>query len=208
MDRVLQRTWENLMTTRRFVEAIRPELDQLIANIDELGRTIESVQPVPGEWARLFREGSAMIAAAQVTWNDVLGGQAGVDDIRATVQSARAVAAHARTRLAELDARWQALVAGLDRMQRQLERKGGAALDKLAVAVERAQAAMAKLEPLRAKVADIRARLERGEGSIGKLMKDPEFPEDAKALGKILKRQPWKIVGHPPDDLDQGGRAP
>jgi hypothetical protein len=29
-------------------------------------------------------------------------------------------------------------------------------------------------------------------------MKDPEFPEDAKELGKILKRQPWKIIGRPP----------
>ena len=28
-------------------------------------------------------------------------------------------------------------------------------------------------------------------------MHDPEFPEDAKELGKILKRQPWKLIDHP-----------
>jgi hypothetical protein len=29
-------------------------------------------------------------------------------------------------------------------------------------------------------------------------MNDPEFPEDAKELGKILKRQPWKVINRPP----------
>ena len=32
-----------------------------------------------------------------------------------------------------------------------------------------------------------------------KLANDPEFPEDAKDLGKILKREPWRVVGHPQD---------
>ena len=35
------------------------------------------------------------------------------------------------------------------------------------------------------------------KGSLMKLMHDPEFPEDAKELGKIMKRQPWKIINHP-----------
>jgi ABC-type transporter Mla subunit MlaD len=208
MDRVLQRTWENLQITRRFVEEVRPELEQLIAAIDQLRATIEAVQPGPGEWARLFREAGAMIAAARVTWNDVLGGQAGVDDIRHTMASASAVARFARGKLAELDTHWTALATSLERMQHHLATKGDVALTRLGDAIERAQLAMAKLEPLRAKVQDIRDRLARGEGSIGKLMNDPEFPEDAKDLGKILKRQPWKIIGHPPDDLDQGGVAP
>jgi hypothetical protein len=53
---------------------------------------------------------------------------------------------------------------------------------------------------LLAKVAEINARIARGEGSLGKLMKDPEFPEDAKALGKIMKRQPWRIIQRPADN--------
>ena len=39
--------------------------------------------------------------------------------------------------------------------------------------------------------------LARGDGSIMKLMHDPEFPEEAKELGKIMKRQPWKIIDRP-----------
>jgi hypothetical protein len=30
-------------------------------------------------------------------------------------------------------------------------------------------------------------------------MQDPEFPEGAKDLGKIMKRQPWKIIARPHD---------
>ena len=41
----------------------------------------------------------------------------------------------------------------------------------------------------------------------------PELPwtvpeDEQERYRKILKRAPWKIIGHPPDDLDQGGAAP
>jgi hypothetical protein len=41
-----------------------------------------------------------------------------------------------------------------------------------------------------------------------KLSRDPEFPEDAKALGKMLKRSPWRIIGHPDDHSGLPPRAP
>ena len=41
-----------------------------------------------------------------------------------------------------------------------------------------------------------------------KLSRDPEFPEDAKALGKMLKRSPWRIIGHPDDNVGLPPRAP
>jgi hypothetical protein len=59
--------------------------------------------------------------------------------------------------------------------------------------------ALDKVDPLLAMVREIIGRLERGEGSLGRLSRDPEFPEDTKELGKILKRQPWKILGKPED---------
>jgi len=30
-----------------------------------------------------------------------------------------------------------------------------------------------------------------------KLANDPEFPEDARELGKVLKRHPWRVLEHP-----------
>ena len=38
-----------------------------------------------------------------------------------------------------------------------------------------------------------------GEGSLGRLMADPEFADDAKDLGKIMKRHPWRILERPKD---------
>jgi hypothetical protein len=35
-----------------------------------------------------------------------------------------------------------------------------------------------------------------GRGTVGALLHDPEFIDDAKQLGKTLKRQPWRIFGH------------
>ena len=64
-------------------------------------------------------------------------------------------------------------------------------------AIDRVKADIAKVEPLLAQVDALNQSLARGEGSIMKLMRDPEFPEDAKELGKIMKRQPWKIIDRP-----------
>jgi hypothetical protein len=60
------------------------------------------------------------------------------------------------------------------------------------------RAAIDKVDPLLAQVAELQQKIERGDGSLLKLMRDPEFPEDAKELGKILKRQPWRILDRPP----------
>jgi hypothetical protein len=51
----------------------------------------------------------------------------------------------------------------------------------------------------RPRAGELAQRIARGEGSLGRLLTDPEFPEDTKELGKIMKRQPWKIVQKPPD---------
>ena len=58
------------------------------------------------------------------------------------------------------------------------------------------RATIDKLEPLLAQVDALNASLARGEGSMMRLMHDPEFPEDAKELGKILKRHPWRVIDH------------
>jgi hypothetical protein len=62
-----------------------------------------------------------------------------------------------------------------------------------------------KLEGVAASVRVVAERWQRREGTLGRLLTDPEFPEDAKELGKILKRQPWRIFGHP-DDSRRGRR--
>jgi hypothetical protein len=61
------------------------------------------------------------------------------------------------------------------------------------------RAALDKIDPLLARLDELGERIARGEGSVGRLIGDPEFPEDAKDLGKIMKRQFWKILERPAD---------
>jgi hypothetical protein len=89
------------------------------------------------------------------------------------------------------------LGASLDVLRARLGGKGAQAIEHVEIAIERVRAVIAKVDPLLATVDALQQRIERGEGSLLKLARDPEFPEDAKELGKILKRQPWKLLDRP-----------
>jgi archaellum component FlaC len=56
---------------------------------------------------------------------------------------------------------------------------------------------LATLENSIAKVQDLAERVAGGQGTVGALMNDPEFSDDAKKLGRFLKRHPWKIIKRP-----------
>ena len=96
-------------------------------------------------------------------------------------------------------ARARALGDGVDALRARTSTRGPAALRTIELAIERMRRAIDQIDPLLAKVEELRGRIARGEGSLGRLSTDPEFPEDAKDLGKIMKRQPWKIMERPHD---------
>ena len=58
---------------------------------------------------------------------------------------------------------------------------------------------MRKLDRIASDARELMAMVDRGEGNIGGLFNDAEFSDNAKEIGKILKRQPWLMVGHPQD---------
>ena len=197
LDRVLQRTWDNLTTFSAFLDDVRPEVTALRGQLEQLGEAIGTL-PIEGA-APLGVEVDALVAEAKRTLDTGLGGRAGLDRLGAVIDHARATVALARTSLDSLRARAATLQTALDTTGQRISTKGSQAVAKVELAIDRARAAIDKIDPLLAKIAEINDRLARGEGSIGRLANDPEFPEDAKELGKILKRQPWKIVGHPQD---------
>lgn len=199
LDRVLQRTWTNLTVAREFGRAIRPELDLLRQRLAELGATIDAIADDAGGAGALVADVLALRAEARALREVGLGGDRGLAELDAVVAGTRALIARARGALDALDPAASAASAGAAALRATLARRGPSIAARFALAISRARAAMDGLEPLLAKVAELRGRLERGEGSLGRLMRDPEFPEDAKELGKILKRQPWKIIDRPQD---------
>jgi ABC-type transporter Mla subunit MlaD len=193
LDRVLQRTWDNLTTTRRFAEEVRPEFQALSAEVDNLRATLDEIAPN----ATLRADASALIDEARRT-KAALGGDDGIDRIAAMLDRGSDTLDQARATIAKLRTSSDQLMASLEIVRTKLGTRGAEAIDKVEVAIDRVRAAIDKVDPLLAQVDQLREHIARGDGSLLKLMHDPEFPEDAKELGKILKRQPWKIINRPP----------
>jgi hypothetical protein len=192
LDRVLQRTWDNLGIARQFAAEVRPEAQALRAEIDKLQALLVEIAPqilFRTEFSQLFDETKRTYAA--------LGGDPGVDRIRALAGEAESTIGQVRASIAKLRVSADMLDASLDVLRARLGGKGAEAIEHIELAIERVKAAIKKVDPLLASVEAIQQRIERGEGSLLKLARDPEFPEDAKELGKILKRKPWKLLDRP-----------
>jgi phospholipid/cholesterol/gamma-HCH transport system substrate-binding protein len=197
LDVVFNRAWRNMSSFRAFAEAVGPEVDALRAEIGKLRSTISSITPPAGALG-LYVEAKALVAEAERLYDVGLGGDFGVAAFRSLVAQARGTFAQLRVTLDKI----QPLASRLDAEVTRI-RGSVAAHDpvgRIEATIARARAVLDQVEPLLAKVDDISGRLARGEGSLGLLMKDPEFPEDAKELGKILKRQPWKVIAKPEDN--------
>ncbi|HLL25964.1 MAG TPA: MCE family protein, partial [Kofleriaceae bacterium] len=62
IDRVMQRTWDNLLVARAFAEAVRPELDVLRTRLRELDATLSALSPNLVGVAGLGVEVSGLVA--------------------------------------------------------------------------------------------------------------------------------------------------
>jgi ABC-type transporter Mla subunit MlaD len=209
LDRALQRTWDNLVRARSFLEAVRPEWDALMAELDSLSITLGTVEAVPGAYATMTSEIRTVMARAELAWDNAIAAGLTPDSVGALADRVGETFAALDAAGDQLGARIAALRAGIDRLRAQLAARPIA--DDLRRALDAADAALARLDVAVANGRALVAAFRRGEGSIARLMNDPEFPEDAKDLGKVLKRNPWKLFTRPQDedrDADSAAKRP
>jgi ABC-type transporter Mla subunit MlaD len=199
LDRALQRTYDNLERARAFTDYVGPDARDLVTQIRALSATLAELDPGPGGFADAARHWSAALDQARTAWSTL--DRAGVDPahVEAMAASVARTTEAARGALRLVRARADLLSAGLDRSVGKA-RAAGPAVAELRQALGKVSALSAKLDDIMAKVQDLSDRIARGEGTIARLQHDPEFPEDAKALGKMIKRHPWRLFGHPQDD--------
>jgi ABC-type transporter Mla subunit MlaD len=144
--------------------------------------------------AELTDEARGLVTAARHIYA-ALGGEPGLGELRAMVRDAREVIGELRAAIDRLVPRAAALAGDAARIRDHLA--ASAPIDRAQAVLATARAALAKLEPMLASLDQIGDRLARGEGSLGRLMTDPEFSDDAKDLGKIIKRHPWRVMERP-----------
>jgi ABC-type transporter Mla subunit MlaD len=201
IDRALQRTYVQLEGTRAFAREVAPSARALLSEMRTLGGQLIALDAAlgPGGLTDVRDRWQAALGEAQAAWTEL--GVAGADPahLAALAASIGRTAEAARGALAILRGRADLVRSGLDRTLAH-GKDAAPAIAKLRDALAAADLLSAKLDGVLAKVRDMAARFARGEGTIARLGNDPEFPEDAKELGKILKRTPWRVVGHPQDD--------
>lgn len=208
LDRALQRTWDNLVRSREFLEAVAPELEALQAAVARLGATLTEIEPSPGAYAALAAELGRLLVEARELRATL--GQAGASpaELGALADRAGATLDHARASVTRVRAAADLLLRDLDRVLDQAGARAPAAIAQLRAALADGDRLLARTDRLLAGTRELMAMIDRGEGSLMKLSRDPEFPEDAKELGKILKRSPWRIIGRPDDTTGLPPRAP
>jgi len=193
IDSALTRTWQNMETFQAFAASVRPEAGALIDQLAALQQNLDAFAQLPSVALSV----AELRASARAVVDTGLGGDAGLAHAALTLSSARAAVAQLRATLDRLDPQLAALTAAVRASGARLSQLDALARPSSVLASVRAAAD--RLDPLLASAAALQAMVERGDGTIGRLMNDPEFPEDAKDLGKILKRHPWRIIGHPAD---------
>jgi len=176
---------------------VSPELAALRDQLRALSTTLEGLVPDVAGVASIYVEVRGLLDEARRLRDVTLGGDAGLAKAGAMLDNLRSTLALVRQTLATLTPKASALATEARALQRRLAQRVPAAIEAVEQAIAAARAQIAKVETLMAAIADLNDRLARNEGSLGRLMHDPEFPEDAKELGKILKRQPWKIIDRP-----------
>jgi phospholipid/cholesterol/gamma-HCH transport system substrate-binding protein len=199
LDNVLQHTWTSMLTFQLFVATVKPELIALRAQLTALRDNLDAVtaEPAAAGVGALAAEARGLVAAARRTHDVSLGGEAGVAQLRAMLADARQAIAQLRVALDALAPRAAALSADLGGVRDRVAAAAPVARAERTLAAIRG--ALDRIDPLIARLDELTARIASGEGSIGRLLSDPEFPEDTRDLGKIMKRQPWKILERPHD---------
>ncbi|HEX7838486.1 MAG TPA: MlaD family protein [Kofleriaceae bacterium] len=183
LDNVLQHTWTNLTNFQLFVDTLRPELAALRAQITQLRGHLDDLagDTRSADLDALADATRGLVATATRTYDTSLGGAPGLARLLATVHDARQAIADLRGALDLLGPEATAIAADLARIRGHFAAHDPIARAEQTLATLRA--ALDKIDPLLATAADLADRLARGEGSIGRLLNDPEFPEDTKELG-------------------------
>jgi len=194
LDLVMRRSYDNLMVSARFLATVKPEWTALRTALKKLQGTLDELAPGPITTAKMFLSVEQAIAHAKAIRNKIDATGVTVDDLRTIKSRLSVMLANAERSVADVRAELRVLSGEINRLRARIP-KGLRA--RFQLAVKKTDQSLAKLKKIMATARELSAIIERGEGNIGALMNDPEFSDDAKKLGKMLKSHPWRLIGRP-----------
>lgn len=200
LDKVLARTWSQLQEVSAFLDEVHPDFAALVAQVARVRAQLDPASPdaLPNaaQLGPLIADARAA-AAASDELRAALGSAAGVAPAGEVADRAGAVIAQARTALQAIDRGADQLGASLADLRTRIDGSGQGVAAEIQVVIDRIHADATKLDGMLATVDAIRQSYARGEGSLWKLGNDSEFANEAKELGRMLIRHPWRVLAHP-----------
>lgn len=193
MDKAVVRGYRNMQIAREFMDAIRPSWIEFAAAMSALGDTLSGFEVSPAAVAISGSVGD-LVREARLLRGHL--DSAGLDRARLSrlTSDAQAVGVRLDRSMDDIRRRLHILGGELVRMRSRIPAD---TFDRLQGIRERVNASLVKAQLIVDQTRELLDIVRRGEGTIGALWNDPEFPEHAKGLGRVIKRNPWRLIGRP-----------
>jgi hypothetical protein len=192
MEDIVVYGFQNAQRFRELVEGLRPEVQHLRAELDKLSDFLDDVEPAAGTYRSL----SDNLDRLSKSLEELNPPSDSSPSIRQTVKRAQAL-------MPLVDLTRQELSGQVSLLQADFKRISGRIppdlLPRLSALRKQVSDGIEKFEATRAMLSAIGNAVRSGQGTVGALLNDPEFMDDAKKLGRYLKRHPWELVGRPKD---------
>lgn len=192
VERVILTSIQNTARFRALLDEVRPQARALVDSVDELGATLEAIEGHAGQYGELAAKTGRLALAAGETRQRLEASGVSRQRVEAIAGRAEAVAGRLEAALAPMERDIDGVVADVRRLRGAVP---ASSLLKARLAVHRARELAARAKKIAAATRALAAAVRRGEGTVGALLYDPEFINEAKELGKIIKRHPWRLLG-------------
>lgn len=196
LDRVLQRTYDNLEEVRRFLEAMRPATAAIKASAGRLAITVGSLDARPGAQADMRAAVAVAAGRAAAIVDELQAGGVSVAAIGALAGDVERLSGKIETAVGELRGEVALMQAALRRSE-----VATALGPELSARLERtlgdAERILGESERLVGQVRVVLAEATTGGSALAGFAADLELIDDVKELTKVLKRNPWRVMPPP-----------
>ncbi|MCP4443805.1 MAG: MCE family protein [Myxococcales bacterium] len=194
MEEIIVTSFLNAKRFGALLRELEPSRNALRSDLEALGRTLASL--MQEEAAPPFGESIGVVRSELGTLGEKVSSES-LPSVSQLQRQSRRLAAEARKDVSTIT---RALDALNDRLATVKNRVPTGLWTKVESATADARATVARLEATASKADELVEEVASGIGTVGALMNDKEFSDDAKKVGRYIKRHPWEIVARPIDN--------